>query len=230
LKAYSLGEKAYREKGHAASLPYHQRAIQLDPNFAMGYWEVGLDYFGLSELGRASEYFTKAFQLRDHASEREKLSITAAYYSNVTGELEKAAQTYEEEIASYPRDYRAHLDLGNVYTGEGQYEQASEAYRQSLRLAPDNVGPYEGLVNSLHVLQRFDKGRELIRQAQARKLDDYLLHSALYALDFLGADSPAMAGQQQWFAGQPEYENFGLSLASDTEAYAGHLHKGRELT
>ncbi len=230
LKAYSLGEKAYREKGHAASLPYHQRAIQLDPNFAMGYWEVGLDYFGLSELGRASEYFTKAFQLRDHASEREKLSITAAYYSNVTGELEKAAQTYEEEIASYPRDYRAHLDLGNVYTGEGQYEKASEAYRQSLRLAPDNVGPYEGLVNSLLALQRFDKGRELIRQAQARKLDDYLLHSALYALDFLGADSPAMAGQQQWFAGQPEYENFGLSLASDTEAYAGHLHKGRELT
>jgi len=230
LKADSLGEKAYREKGHAASLPYHQRAIQLDPNFAMGYWEVGLDYFGLSELGRASEYFTKAFQLRDHASEREKLSITAAYYSNVTGELEKAAQTYEEEIASYPRDYRAHLDLGNVYTGEGQYEQASEAYRQSLRLAPDNVGPYEGLVNSLLALQRFDKGRELIRQAQARKLDDYLLHSALYALDFLGADSPAMAGQQQWFAGQPEYENFGLSLASDTEAYAGHLHKGRELT
>src|SRR6266849_4087954 len=70
LKAYSLGRKAKNEKGSAASLPYHQRAIELDPNFAMGYAAVGIDYLNLSELGRASEYFTKAFQLREHASER----------------------------------------------------------------------------------------------------------------------------------------------------------------
>src|SRR5229473_594466 len=70
LKAYSLGRKATNEKGSAASLPYHQRAIELDPNFAMGYAAVGIDYLNLSELGRASEYFTKAFQLREHASER----------------------------------------------------------------------------------------------------------------------------------------------------------------
>src|ERR1700751_4383999 len=109
LKAYSLGIKAVNEKGYAAALPYHQRAIQLDPNFALGYRGVGNDYSSLGELGRASEYFTKAFQLREHASEREKLAIAADYYSIVTGELEKAAQTYEEEIASYPRDFRAHL-------------------------------------------------------------------------------------------------------------------------
>ena len=80
LKAYSLGRKADNEKGPAAALPYHQRAIQLDPNFAMGYWAVGDDYDSLGELGRASEYFTKAFQLREHASEREKLAIAADYY------------------------------------------------------------------------------------------------------------------------------------------------------
>jgi tetratricopeptide (TPR) repeat protein len=55
------------------------------------------------------------------------------------------------------------------------------------------------------------------------------LHNALYALAFLGADSAAIAEQQQWFAGKPE-ENFGLALASDTEAYGGHLGKARELT
>jgi tetratricopeptide (TPR) repeat protein len=88
LKAYTLGLKAVHEKGSAAALPYHQRAIQLDPNFAMGYDAVGSDYFGLGELGRASEYFTTAFDLREHASEREKLTITAGYYSNVTGEVE----------------------------------------------------------------------------------------------------------------------------------------------
>ena len=80
LKAYSLGRKADNEKGAAAALPYHQRAIELDPNFAMGYRAVGVDYSTLGELGRASEYYTKAFQLREHASEREKLAITAHYY------------------------------------------------------------------------------------------------------------------------------------------------------
>jgi tetratricopeptide (TPR) repeat protein len=182
------------------------------------------------ELGRASEYYVKAFQLRAHASEREKLQIAATYYSNVTGELDKAAQTFEEMIQSYPRDYRAHLDLGNVYTSQGQYEKGTESYRQSLRLAPDNLAPSADLANGLLSLQRFDEARQVIREAQARKLDDVVLHNALYALAFLGADAAAMAEQQTWFAGKPDYENFGLALASDTEAYGGHLGKARELT
>ncbi|MGB9284215.1 MAG: tetratricopeptide repeat protein, partial [Candidatus Sulfotelmatobacter sp.] len=230
LKAYSLGENAYREKGAAAALPYDQRAIQLDPNFAMGYRAVGDDYYGLAEIGRASDYYTKAFQLREHASEREKLTITAAYYGTVTGELDRAEQAYEEMIQNYPRDYRAHLDLGNQYTSQGLYERATESFRQSLRLAPDNVAPYDDLVNSLLSSQQFDEARQIIHEAQARKLDDYILHNALYALAFVGLDSAAMAEQQQWFAGKPDYENFGLSLASDTEAYEGHQGKARELT
>jgi serine/threonine protein kinase/tetratricopeptide (TPR) repeat protein len=231
LKEYSLGESAYREKGAAAALPYDQRTIQLDPNFAMGYRAVGDDYSSLAQLGRATDYYTKAFQLREHTSGREKLTITAAYYSNVTGELDKAVHTYEEMIQNYPRDYRAHLDLGNQYAGQGQYERATESYRQSLRLAPDNASPYSGLVNSLLSLQRFDETRQIIHEAQARKLDDNsVVHQAVYGLAFVGADAAAMAEQQQWFAGRPEYENFGLSLASDTEAYSGHLGKARELT
>ncbi len=231
LKALSLGQKAYNEKGPAAALPYHQRAIELDPNFAMGYLAVGSDYTSLGELGRASDYFTKAFQLREHASEREKLVITAEYYSSVTGELDKAAQTVQEEIESYPRKSGSHLDLGNVYTAQGQYERATESYRQGLRLGPDSVVPYENLGNSLISLQRFDETRQIIREAQARKLDNVILHNALYALAFLGSDSAAMAEQQQWYAGKPE-ENQGLALASDTdtEAYGGHLGKARELT
>src|SRR5208337_1818117 len=80
LQAYSLGLRANDEKGAAAALPYHQRAIQLDSNFAMGYRAVGYDYYDLGEPGRGSEYFTKAFQLREHASDRERLAITAYYY------------------------------------------------------------------------------------------------------------------------------------------------------
>jgi len=230
LKALSLGRKASNEKGAAAGLPYDQRAIELDPNFAMAYRAVGIDYTNLSELGRASEYFTKAFQLRGHASEREKLTITADYYSYVTGELDKAAQTFQEEIESYPREDAAYVNLGIVYGAQGQYEKAAEITRQAVRLAPDAVSEYEDLANYALALQRFDETRQVIHEAQARKLDDYLLRNVFYALGFLTSDSAAMAEQQQWLEGKPEFRNVGLALASDTEAYAGHLSKARELT
>jgi eukaryotic-like serine/threonine-protein kinase len=230
LKAYSLGRKADGEKGSAAALPYDQRAIELDSNFAVAYEAVGGDYGNLGELGRASEYFTKAFQLREHASEREKLRITGIYYQNVTGELDKAAQTYQERIESYPREPLAYGNLGIVYSEQGQYQKATEITRQGLRLAPDRVGSYLNLTNYAVALQRFDETRQIVREAQARKMDDATFHNALYALAFLGSDSAAMAEQQQWYAGKPEFETYGLALASDTEAYAGHMGKARELT
>jgi tetratricopeptide (TPR) repeat protein len=168
--------------------------------------------------------------LREHASEREKLNISADYYWGVTGELDKAVQTYQETIESYPQVSGAYGNLGNVYGAQGQYEKAAEVTRQGMRLGPDRAGPYAALANYTLALQRFDETRQNTHEAQARKLDDFILHSALYALAFLGADSAAMAEQQQWFAGKPDYENFGLALESDTEAYAGHVGKARELT
>jgi eukaryotic-like serine/threonine-protein kinase len=229
LKAYSLGQKAHNEKGSAAGLPYDQRAIELDPNFGVGYRAVGMVYWNLGEVGRANEYLTKAFQLREHASEREKLAITAGYYDSVTGELDKAAQTYQEAIDSYPRDYAAPLNLGIVYALQGQYEKAVEVTRQALRIE-DNMYSHENLAAYTLALQRFDETRQIIRDAQSRKMDDDLFHDILYFLAFFGADSAAMAEQQQWYAGKPEYEGEGLALASDTESYAGHLGKARELT
>ncbi|HUO17327.1 MAG TPA: protein kinase [Verrucomicrobiae bacterium] len=228
LKSYSLGIKAGNEEGQAAALPYDQRAIELDPNFAQGYNAMGNDYFNLGEVGRASEYFAKAFQLRAHASEPERLRFTADYYSHVTGELDKAAQTYEERIEKYPRS-ASYNGLGILFAFQGQYEKAVKIGRQGLPLEPDWVTTYENLANDTLALQHFDETLQVIHEAQARKLDDYGLHLNLYALAFLGSDSKAMAEQQQWFAGKPE-ENFGLALASDTEAYAGHLGKARELT
>jgi serine/threonine protein kinase/Tfp pilus assembly protein PilF len=230
LKAYSLGRKASNEKGRpAAAVPYDQHAIELDANFAMGYRAVGLDYSNLGETGRASEYFSKAFQLREHASEREKLAISAHYYQHVTGQLDKAVETYQEEIENYPRESAADNDLGIVFASQGQYEKATEVTRQALRLSPDRVPPYAGLANFSLALQRFDETRQIIHEAQARKMDNFIFHNALYALAFLGADYSAMAEQQRWFAGKPE-ENIGLALASDTDAYGGHLGKARELT
>lgn len=230
LQAYSLGVRAAREQGVAAALPHDQRAIELDPNFALGYRSLGNDYSDLLEPERAREYFTKAFELREHASERERLAISADYYDKVTGELDKAEKAYREWVETYPHDFSAHGNLGIVYSEQGQHEKAADEYRESLRLVGGNVATYADLVNAMLALQRFDEARQIILHTQAQKLDDPLLHSTLYTLAFLRADSQAMAEQQLWLAGQPEVENLGLSLASDTEAYAGHLGKARDLT
>ena len=228
LRAYGLGRKALNEQGEAAALPFHQRAVELDPGFATAYRAVGADYLGMGEVGRASEYYTKAFQLREHTSELEKLYIATTYYQNVTGELDKAAQAYQEEIQSYPH-IPAYIGLGNVYSEQGEHQKAAEAYRENLRLTPDSALVYGNLAFSLLASQRFDQARQVIEQAQVHKLDDFVLREALYALAFIEGNSSAMAEQLQWFQGKAE-ENNGLSLASDTEAYAGHLTKARELT
>src|SRR6266851_4518883 len=230
LKAYTFAQKTARENGAAQSLPYGQRAIELDPNFAMAYEAVGIHYFNLAEPARAGEYLTKAFQLREHASQRERLKIMAGYYSSVTGELEKAAQAYQQMIASYPRDIAAYNNLGIVLAEQGDYEKAVEVTKQGIQIEPEQVTLDENLTGYLLALQRFDDARTIIRDGQLRKPDNYIFPAAEYALAFLAPDSNAMAEQEKWFASKPEYENFGLALASDTEAFGGHLRRAQELT
>jgi eukaryotic-like serine/threonine-protein kinase len=230
LKAYSLGRKVDPEKGAVVARPYFQRAIELDPNFAEGYEAIGNTYFDLGEPARSGEFYTKAFQLREHASEQEKLEITGNYYLIVTGEVNKAAETYQEWVETYPRELKANGDLSLAFAAQGQYKKAVEIMRQAVRLAPDSVHSYDSLSQYALALQHFDEVRQIINQAQERKREDFPLHTARYVLAFLQADSVTMTEQQQWFAGEPEYENFGLALASDTEAYGGHLGNARDLT
>jgi serine/threonine protein kinase/tetratricopeptide (TPR) repeat protein len=229
LKAFSVGEKASNEQNIAAGLPYLQRAIELDPTFAIAYRVLGRDYNSLGQQGRAMDYYTRAFQLREHASEQEKLSITAAYYRNVTGELDKAAQTYHQQMDAYPRESAAYNNLALVSAQQGDYQRAAEMTRHAVRLRPDVVVYSQNLVIYSLALQRFDETRQIIQQAQAQKLDSEEFHLDLYFLAFLKGDSASMAEQQQWFAGKPDYESWGFALTADTEAYAGHLAKASEM-
>lgn len=228
LKLYSLGVKAFDEEGPPASLPYLQRVVQIDPNFAAAYRLLGLVYDGLGQTDRAREYFTKAFHLQDRVSEWERLAITADYYMNVTGELDKAVETYKRWIELYPRNNGPLSTLGIVYALQGQYEKAIETTNRALSFGP-SYGSYANLVSYKLSLQRFDEAERHLDQAQDKRMDGLQIRAAHYGLAFLRSDSAAMAEQQKWFAGKPE-ENYGLSLASDTEAYRGHLNVARELT
>ena len=229
LKAFTTSRKVRNEKGDAAALPDEQRAIELDPNFAEAYAALGTSYGNMGEASRAAEYFTKAFELREHASEREKLAISASYYAHVTGELDKGVQSYQEWISSYPRDFVPYTNLGTVYSSLGQWQKSIDEYRETLRLEPGTLPPYIDIPNSLLALQRPDEARQIIQQAHERKLDSFAMHNVVYAMAFLAANSAAMSEEQRWYVGKPE-EHVGLSLESDTQAYAGHLAKAREIT
>ena len=229
LKSLSLGRKANAQDS-AAGLQYFEKAIELDPNFAMGYHDIGAMYFSMGELERAREYYTKAFELRDHASEREKLEITATYYENVTGELEKAVDARKEQVENYPRLSEPYVGLATEYTLLGKYPPAIDALRQSIQLNSENPLAYGFLADAQIAVQEFEGARQTIQQAHARNLEAFLFHNAFYGLAFLKGDAAAMAEEERWITAQSPYENIGFALASDSEAYAGHLRQARQLT
>ena len=179
---------------------------------------------------RASEYITKAFKLREHAGERDKLRITASYYEFVTGEQEKAIQAYQLWEQSYPRDWLPYFNAGVAYGSLGQYEKALETTRKSLELYPENVTAYENLGTFYLQLNRLTEAKDITNQALARKLDEEMLHTNLYSLAFLQSDSAEMIKQAAWFEGKTDVENEIFGQQSSTEAYYGRLKKARELT
>jgi tetratricopeptide (TPR) repeat protein len=228
LQALSLGEKASKEKAATVGLPYYQRAIQLDPNFAYAYHALGNEYFNVGDFAGSSEYFSRAFQLREHASEKERLEITADYYQSVTGEQDKSAATFQEWIENYPLNPVAYANLGIVYASQRRYEKALEVTRQAQHLGPDRVRIYVNLAFYSLALQRLDDARQFIHDWEARSQNKGGFYDIRYALAFLGSDSAAMAEQQKQLAGQHDYDRY--VYASDTEAYGGRLGSARELT
>jgi serine/threonine protein kinase/tetratricopeptide (TPR) repeat protein len=230
LKAVTLARKTVREKGTAEAIPFYKRAIELDPNFALAYSDLGIVYNNLNQPSVATDYFEKAFDLRDRATEHEKFGIIALYYANVTGELEKANQTYEMLTEVYPRDSEAHGDLGSNYMVLGQYEKAATETREALRLEPNTVYLYENLAQIYLALNRFDDARTITEEAMGRKLEDISLHLNLYGLAFSQGNAAAMKQQEDWAIGKPGAEDQMISLESDTEAWSGRLGKARKLS
>lgn len=227
LKNYTMGLRVGHEQGNAPSVPFFKRAVELDPNFAMAYAQLAVVSGNLRQPSSQLEYATKAYQLRDRVTEREKFHITAFYF-DATGELEKETEVYQLWLASYPRDPSPRGNLAVIYTYLGQYEKALPLQQESLRLGPDDVINYADLGLSYILLNRLDEAQAVFDQAFAHKLDSATLRQFIYLLAFLRGDTPKMAEQLAWAAGKPGDEDPFLSVQSDTEAYYGRLHTARD--
>jgi tetratricopeptide (TPR) repeat protein len=185
LKAYSLGNQARDRRGDVAAVSFFNRAIELDPDFALAYDALGISYSNLDEPGRASENIAKAYEKRGRASERERFEITADYSQMVTGELDRANEICEQWAQAYPRDEYPHDLLGLNYEFLGKYENAIAETSQAIRLNPDGVVLRSNLMEAQIALGRLSDARATFQLALARNLDHPYLHADRYGIAFL---------------------------------------------
>ena len=230
LKAYSLGQKTRFAKGETAALPFFKRAVELDPKFALAYRAMAVAYSDGNEIGRAAEYSRKAHDLREKVSERERFSIDGFYYFIATGELEKAAQTYELWKQTYPRDSIPYANLGYIYFSLGNYEKALEESREALRLEPNNALSYLNVGGGYTSLNRLDEAEAVYKQAEERRLESETLLLGRYQLAFLKGDAPKMAQLASAAMGKQGTEDLLLAAQADTEGWYGKLKNAHELT
>jgi Flp pilus assembly protein TadD/tRNA A-37 threonylcarbamoyl transferase component Bud32 len=228
FQAYNSGIERQGKVSEFEQIPFFKRAIELDPNFAMAYTALATTYGNLNENQLFDANLTKAFELRERVSERERFSITARYYSWVTGELDKGIETYNQWIQAYPRDDSAHTNLGVLYDQIGQFEKALDEALEVLRLRPDQPISYPNVASFYLDLNRPAEAKAILAQAKAKRFDNFYIEEGLYLIAFEEGDTEGMRRYATWAAGRPE-EPFALFDQAQTEAYYGKLRKAREL-
>jgi serine/threonine protein kinase/tetratricopeptide (TPR) repeat protein len=231
LQAYSLGYKAQVVKNdYAAAIPFFQRAISLDPNFAMAYARLAANYFNLNQTVRAAEASRKAFELRERVSEREKFYIESHYGHFVTGNLEEARKSYELWAQTYPRDSSPSNNLAVIYNNLGDYASTLARAQQTLRMNPGSGTSYSNLVTAYLSVNRLDEARSTAEDAKSRNLDSPLNHANLYLVDYLQHDAAGMEREANQLMGKPGYEDVALYYQSETAACSGQFAKAKELS
>lgn len=224
LEAFTQAEKMKAQPN--AAIPFLNRALQFDPNFARAYASLGVAYYNLGDTQAALENFNKAYELRDRVSQREWLLIEGYNYAFLTGQLEKAIVTYSEWIQTYPEDPLPHKILGFIYTQLGRYDKAEVEMHEQVRLSGY---PDYNLIGVYACLNRLGEAQSLIKESRSEN-DNLFWREMRYSLAFLQNDSVAMQEQLAWAMGKPTIEDRLLSAQSDTEAYYGRLAKASRLS
>ena len=225
LKEYSSGN-AYGSP--TDSFAPMKRVLELDPNFALAYAKLGAAYWNVGEGTLGAEYITKAFNLRDKVSLKERFYIEATYYSLVTRELGRGEQSNKEWIRDYPGDVSPHNNLSIVYAEIGKPEDAVREIQEAIRLVPENPGAYANLVGMASAANKLDVAQAAYDEARKRNLDSPYLREYRYMLAFLQRDEAAMQEQVQWAAGKPRTEDVMLQHQADTDSYYGRIQQARE--
>jgi tetratricopeptide (TPR) repeat protein len=210
------------------ALPLFKRATEIDPQFAMAYASLGRIYGDVGESVLSAQSTSKAWQLRDRASDRERFLITANYQHNVTGNLEKARETCELWAQTYPREIGPHgLLSGLVSQGSGRYEKSIEEAKIAIGLDPDFSFGYANLAFSYAYLDRLQEAEDTLQRASERKLEIPEVLILRYYIAFLRGDKPGMEREAALIQGKPGAEQWIVHSQALVLALAGHLQQAR---
>jgi eukaryotic-like serine/threonine-protein kinase len=230
LQAYTLGSQTMEvANDYAAAIPLLERAVSLDPNFAMAYLRLGQCYQPLSESSRSAENTRKAYALRERVSEGEKMAITSFYELVVTGNLEAARISYQAWAQTFPRDEEPYVNLWFTYGSMGDYPKANAAALQAQTLNPVSGNNTVNLAYSYQWIDQLDQANATVQDARAHSVDSPWLPLVLYMVHFLQHDPAEMQQQVVAATGKPGVDDQILFLESETAAYYGELAKSREL-
>ena len=229
LKAFSLGEKLRASGQEDEAIPFLQRAVELDPDFAKAHGALGTIYGNLREWETSRGYLTRAFELRHQVSEKEELYITAHYHDNVTGDVDKQIGAYEQFKQSYPRDWTPVNNLAVQYSDLGWYEKAVEESRVAVELNPSHAFPYSNLGEALRNLNQLDEAKQVYGDALEKGFTYHELFIGPYLIAFLEGDEETMQRMADSLTGKPG-EAWMLAAQAKIAASAGHLDEARELT
>jgi eukaryotic-like serine/threonine-protein kinase len=232
LQAYGLGVRTVEvANDYVAATPFFERAIAMDPNFAMAYLRLAEDYQPQGELGRSAENARKAYQLRDRTSEQEKLAISSFYEYVVTGNLEAARSSYELWARTFPReDDEPQNMLWLINAAFGEYEKSHSAAQEAAKLNPGSANNIVSVVYADQWLNQLDKAKAAAQDARARNLESPWIPLILYVVDFVSGDAAGMDQEAPRAMGKPGIEDQILFLQSETATYGGEFTKARELT
>ena len=228
LKAFSLGEAKRTQGFDYEAVPNYSMAVDLDPNFALGYARLGTIYQNAQEYKLGSLNYTKAFELREHTTERERLYLTAHYYSTVTGDLEKTEEAYLLWRQIYPHDMIPANNLADTYLTTGQCDKALQSAREARDLNPSHAFPVILVEYASMCLGRLDEAKAAYQDAIKRKLDGVNLHSCRYLIAFGESDEAAMNHELEWARGNPRESEL-LNAAAWAAIARGKVKQARLL-
>jgi tetratricopeptide (TPR) repeat protein len=228
LKAYTEAV-ARRAAGHEViAVGLLERAIAIDPQFALAHTTLSSIYGGFGETGRSEEYARLAYEHRDRVSERERLFITYQYHDRVTGDQLKAREALEVWKRTYQRDYRPSNALALLLIRLGDYDAAATEAEDAMKRNPLHAFPRSNLAHALRGAGRYADARAVAEQAMAQNLETVPMRRLLYQLGELEGDLALAQRQIDWAANHSR--SFDISGARGQVAiYRGRMAEGRKL-
>jgi len=161
-KYYSEGRKYHMATDYQKSIPLMEKAIEIDPEFAMAYRSLGSSYAGLGYIVERDKYWQKAIELSERLSERERLFIKGFVYSFKSKTHEKALESLNTLMQLYPDDRDGRLIMGGYYQQFEEWDKAIEHFNIALQEGEKRANPFLNLAISYRNKRSYDKAREVL--------------------------------------------------------------------